>query len=504
MDTNLNIPIKRVVSVEILHLDELGYGPQGMYTRRQWRAECLKYVALGKDAFKLWQHDWRISERSENNHAHFGYKQFFSDGSIRIFEKDIGHRCTLDFVAHIFNEFDAGSYEFLQEDTRFNGSEFKGTPWFVETKFNGVHFSNSKFEGARFERALFTRDAFFDEAYFAWCPMFHDINFNWKANFNNTNFNDRSYFSNTIFNQEAGFCNASFNKDVVFNSATFKGDILFGGSTFNGDASFNKVIFNNQCRFHNKYNKEKKIWGKETSFCGQADFENATFDNVGHFERVNFTKEIPSFLGVNIAATRLEFSDDHYFDIGNYSDRDVKRLGQLKRLADEHGQTDQTLNFNAMELRAKRLQTEPKTATRSFKTITWLYEKLSDYGRSFTKPLFWYAVLICLSALFAMIYSTYSDSPPQEQQVLCKPIKDQPPPLKLPYGRAVVEYAMFRAGGVLDFTDTGKQNNAVNCRLFEEPIEPPLMRAWGIFKGIASIALLFLAALGLRNKYRIK
>jgi hypothetical protein len=103
-----------------------------------------------------------------------------------------------------------------------------------------------------------------------------------------------------------------------------------------------------------------------------------------------------------------------------------------------------------------------------------------------------------------MTYSTYSDSPAEEQQILCKPIEDQPPPLKLPYGRAVAEYAMFRAGGLMDFTDTGKQNNAVNCRLFEEPIEPPLMRAWGIFKGIASIALLFLAALGLRNKYRIK
>jgi hypothetical protein len=30
------------------------------------------------------------------------------------------------------------------------------------------------------------------------------------------------------------------------------------------------------------------------------------------------------------------------------------------------------------------------------------------------------------------------------------------------------------------------------------------MRLWGIFKAIASTALLFLAALGLRNKYRIK
>jgi hypothetical protein len=30
MDTNLNIPAhKKVVSVEVLHLDEPGYGPQG-------------------------------------------------------------------------------------------------------------------------------------------------------------------------------------------------------------------------------------------------------------------------------------------------------------------------------------------------------------------------------------------------------------------------------------------------------------------------------------------
>jgi hypothetical protein len=32
MDTNSNIPAeKKVISVEILHLDELGYGPQGSW-----------------------------------------------------------------------------------------------------------------------------------------------------------------------------------------------------------------------------------------------------------------------------------------------------------------------------------------------------------------------------------------------------------------------------------------------------------------------------------------
>ena len=210
-----------------------------------------------------------------------------------------------------------------------------------------------------------------------------------------------------------------------------------------------------------------------------------------------------------------KFSDKDQFPPFESGAEAIKNISFLKRLSDEQGQIDQALMFNAFELNAKRAQARSNTQNFNFKQklldtdfwfakATTLYERFSDYGRSFTKPIFWYGILICFSALFAMIYSTYSNSPVAEQQVLCKQMDGQPPPLKLPYARAVAEYAMFRAGGLMDFTDTGKQNNAVNCRLFEEPIEPPFMRAWGIFKGIASIALLFLAALGLRNKYRIK
>jgi hypothetical protein len=181
----------------------------------------------------------------------------------------------------------------------------------------------------------------------------------------------------------------------------------------------------------------------------------------------------------------------------------------LKRLSEEHGQTDQALNFNAMELRAKRKQVEPQAAHWSFKTVTWLYEKVSDYGRSFLRPLLGYAALIVCSLIMTLPFTDYSlDVKPVAlaNRALCQPKdKDEAAKqLQLTHGRAAFEYAMFRAGGVLDFTDTGKQNNTVNCTLFGQPIEPPLMRAWGIFKGIASIALLFLAALGLRNKYRIK
>jgi hypothetical protein len=70
--------------------------------------------------------------------------------------------------------------------------------------------------------------------------------------------------------------------------------------------------------------------------------------------------------------------------------------------------------------------------------------------------------------------------------------------------RAATEYTLFRAAGVLDFADDGKRTTAVNQRLFAQPFEPAMMRVWGIFKAIFSTALLFLVALGLRNRYRLK
>ena len=52
MDTNSNIPAqKKVVSVEILHLEELGYVPRGSYTRREWRNECFNNLVARQKAF---------------------------------------------------------------------------------------------------------------------------------------------------------------------------------------------------------------------------------------------------------------------------------------------------------------------------------------------------------------------------------------------------------------------------------------------------------------------
>jgi hypothetical protein len=223
----------------------------------------------------------------------------------------------------------------------------------------------------------------------------------------------------------------------------------------------------------------------------------------------------PAFRGCQIDRTRLEFSDNLYFPLKENTEDAVKNISFLKRLADEHGQSDQALNFNAMELRAKRLQTEPNAATLSFSVVTWLYEKVSDYGRSFTRPLASYGILLACTFIFALIHAAIN-SPKNCNGENWFPFsdllrKEMPCAGALPDSqlhltgyRAAAEYTLYRAAGVLDFSDNGKATDAVARRLFGQSVEPWWMRIWGVFKAIASTALLFLAALGLRNKYRIK
>ncbi len=181
------------------------------------------------------------------------------------------------------------------------------------------------------------------------------------------------------------------------------------------------------------------------------------------------------------------------------------------------GQTEQALNFNAMELRAKAASDD---SSLNFKIITWFYKNLSDFGRSFLRPLTVYAIILFITFLIALEHSAFN-APRNYTQSGCEKYvwwiervtwigdkncqrSDNEKNHKLTGIRAAGEYTLYRAVGVLDFADSDKQTIEVANRLFGQDYEPWWMRIYGIFKAIASTALLFLAALGLRNKYRIK
>jgi hypothetical protein len=509
MDTNSNIRLSKAYSVKILHFDEDGYGPQGKLTRQVWRKACLDNLLAGKEVFEAWQKAVFIENADSRGIANFDYLQNIGNSKIELQVVGNHSTCTLDFVTCDFDSFLTLSNMEFYLNTCFFGANFKNGVWFSNSKFHSmVNFSNVVFyNSADFEKVEFEDSALFDGAEFCQSARFQEAQFKEFSIFVNSKFFNIANFESAKFFRDALFKCTNFYIIADFIKTIFYKRVNFGGAIFIGDANFSQTEFKSLCEF--------SVDGYSAIFEGKSNFESAIFDTIGHFEGVIFKTKIPEFRGCKIDTTRLEFSNKSRFPENDIEEGTIENISFLKRLSDEHGQTDQALRFNALELNAKSAQVKVemekvfplfrvKEEDWWFTKTTYLYEVLSNYGRSFTRPIIGYMILIAASAIFAMSYSTYSESPSAEQQVLCKPIDDQPPPLKLPYGRAVVEYAMFRAGGLMDFTDTGKQNNAVNCRLFEEPIEPPLMRAWGIFKGIASIALLFLAALGLRNKYRIK
>jgi uncharacterized protein YjbI with pentapeptide repeats len=482
MDTKLNIPTeKKVVSVEILHLDELGYGPQGKHTRREWRAECLDNLRAGKDAFATWQKGWLTDPKTKRDLIKFECVVTCEDGKKYKPERPPLPRTTLDFSGHTF-----------------------GAPLYA----NDLQF----LELTDFYFATFKREANFNGAKFA------------HIDFDNTTFEKYARFNNVIFEKEVIFCCTQFIDNVEFTKAVFNHSVLFGGATFNAAAVFVKTKFKSLSLFNanSSLNIRGAVFKKEVSF------ESAEFNNIGHFDDARFEKYSPCFRGCQIDGTRLEFSDDNYFPKGENSENAIKNISFLKRLADEHGQTDQALNFNAMELRSKLSQTRWKMKDLSilkklisadywYANSTELYDKFSDFGRSFTRPLKWYIFLLCITLYLGIVHSIVYSAKDCEnetwylftnlwrEQIECVD-KTKIGETKIPLSgwRAAFEYTSYRASGILDFADVDKQTIAVANRLFDQPIEPWWMRIWGVFKAIASSALLFLVALGLRNKYRIK
>ena len=563
MDTNSNFSVqKKVLRVDILHLDELGYGPQGEHTRQQWRDECMDKLLAGKHIYKIWQEDLKKQIRSDLKLKSFECKLTLSDGTVKsvlssIFIKKPPY--ALDYTGCIFqNEISISDYEFYQvalfsgasftrevafnrtiftEDTFFRDATFHEETAFSGTRFYGeVYLNDSNFiKTANFNNAIFNKSANFEKVFFGDVAVFEKVKFSGVImflDFNESIFTKKADFNNSIFKSVADFSNIKIYDEVDFKSCTFFESVHFGKIIFNGDANFEYANFKGGVGFDDAEFR-KNCFFRNSIFETFCHFKYVTFENIGHFENTIFKTQFPRFLGCKIDQTRLEFSENCKFPSNDYDDGVLSNISFLKRLADEHGQSDQALMFNAIELSAKREQARIKIKSWSFfkkignsdfwfANATVLYDKLSDYGRSFTRPLIAYVSIFVITYFLAILFAAnsapikctermfqYNGDIQSDSPVSClsysipqtDPAKDD---LKLTGYRAAFEYAAYRASGIFDFSDNGKATDVVTKRVFGAAIEPWWMRVWGIFKSFASIALLFLAALGLRNKYRIK
>jgi uncharacterized protein YjbI with pentapeptide repeats len=552
--TTPNTTAKKVVDVEILHLDETGYGYEGKHTRREWRAECLMYFEEGADAFLAWQESWQAKAIANTNSAKF-VVVFHNEKDI----KDTSHGLfssshTLDFSGHIFEEpIDASGFSFLYATnfagahflgeqfsgesivrmqnlavTKFNNAVFSKPVWFTKAKFStSVEFDNAEFEnGVDFNNVHFLEYAHFNDAKFIrGYAHFNHAKFLGRVQFQEAEFKGFTEFTSTHFLEDTKFNAAKFlfPLGVDFNNAQFFGATWFDEAQFSADAQFSLAKFQAQNSF------------QKVIFSGKSNFENVEFKAVGHFEGAQFLSETPSFRGVGIGNTRLDFSTDTHFPINYWNKESIANaiinIQCLKHLSEQQGQIDQALNFNAMELQAKyliipmntpRLESIFKRFFSSAWWTTYLYDKVSDFGRSYMLPTFAYGVVFVFTLVLAIGIAVWHE--PQNCQ--CKEFLlfselecDGKPPaintnnpaagkddekLYLSGVDAAFGYAMYHATGLVDFTGDSKMKEAITLRLYGKPVKSKCAQLFGALLSIINTALLFLIALGLRNSYRLK
>lgn len=286
-------------------------------------------------------------------------------------------------------EFDIG---LTLNDFSFNDSE----NIFVECVFNkNVIIRNMKFSGLHIENTVFNKNII----------IYNSI------------FDDGIYFNDVIINGEFNFDQSSRQKNIVINEARFICD-------FNGKLSFNNVTF--------KYvNFTRSVFGDRTIV-----FNHCSFDKLAIFRNLHLSSNIVfnnidltncSFLNSNFEEVKFStpsivieqhidnvFCNDNLDEnvkslegLGIYNKEEIIKEVNESNLADEYRSFEKNLDRNknfdlAGRFHKKYFDIKTKYEKKKInKFILKLYKWISNYGESFSKPLFYFCVLIFA---FSIIY----------------------------------------------------------------------------------------------------
>ena len=241
------------------------------------------------------------------------------------------------------------------------------------------------------------------------------------------------YFSNAAF----GDCNVNFRETlfgdgyVVFTDAVFGGsNVSFHNATFgDGDIHFIDVSFGNanidfqgtnfgkNRIFFSRIQTSKGVFNFRPEYlgdCQRLDMSNSTIESSLNFSGI----DCPTVL--NLQGTRLSHPVD--FDRANIRFRtnrhfvvlkkainpaDSASFRRLKKIAQDGGDHDRALDFYANEMRSAYWY----TITGPTLALYYLYDWLSDYGRSILRPII--AMIISIW-IYAQIYIRYATESTQE------------------------------------------------------------------------------------------
>ncbi len=299
-------------------------------------------------------------------------------------------------------------------DARFGEVEFKGPASFEEAAFSGkTSFRTAKFDGeAIFGRGAFAGDTLFTEAHFMEAAHFRKASFAAAADFQKAMFSKAADFICCRFGGNADFGGVSFARTADYTDARFRSAASFSDAAFAGDAQFRGAGFKGRATFH------------RAGFAGKADFPalqsrgafvlaGSRFAQVPTFREASF-RETPSLDSITIPdpmRRRPDWAAAGKKDVRGLPMRAMKvcvcsdistRYRRLRQFAAEAKDFEREREFFAQEVRCRRFWLDkPFGEGMGRFWFGWLYGGLSNFGRSFGRPLMTWLLSI---PLFALLY----------------------------------------------------------------------------------------------------
>ena len=388
----------------------------------------------------------------------------------------------------------------------FVSSEFLNAAMFCEleagdlcvfssvTFYGTTFFHNATFKGeARFRSAKFLGNDYanFEDARFMGLAHFGSVRFATYASYDRATFSEVARFDKALFSKGAGFYNVAFTRYAIFNEAQFSRDVAFNHSVFEEGGYFGLSSFNRHAGFSAV--RGKALILNHPKFKCVPDFTGA------HFE------EAPVLDDVDLEPERLRNASEDRLRVGL-----PERWRALRRLAIQGHDHERELLFFKGEIVARRGTRD--TWRHLWFWIGWIYQIVSDFGRSMTRPLLGLGIGIIAFACFYAVPNNAIWEQPFAHSIPCQVGSGD---VRL----ATLLLSLHNAVPVTGIASTGKVQQTyaclygleVNRALMQEaltggntPIVPDGVALVGFCQSVVSAVFVFLVLLAVRNRFRIR
>ncbi|WP_041409482.1 pentapeptide repeat-containing protein [Sinorhizobium fredii] len=304
--------------------------------------------------------------------------------------------------------------------------------------------------------------------------------------FSHMYFNSHVYFGSARLGR-VRFVEPKFSESADFAHAEFAGDVDFINAMFHSGSVFIDAVFGASAEFRGTAFKDR-AWFDRTEWRGaRVSFTNVRFEAGGRFRGATFVKCVPDFRGAVLhEATELDgVTWPAIFNKGTDQQANLYAYERLKLEMERLKKHEDEQFFFRQELRVRRALMKPWSPG-------WLlnsaYEKVSGYGESIMRPLVGMGALAAAGFVGLTLLPVSSKMSPSSGMAA----------IPLPCGSA----AQLSLLNLLSFLPMRRE--AIDALALNDLQFNWIFRAISAVEALGGAVLLFLLALALKNRFRMR